>query len=103
MSEAPKIGLYGLAVMGQNLALNIAEHGFPIAVCNRSPSKVRNVFMIWTEYLNNNYYNYSFFVQFRSLQVDDAVKRAQEEGNLPLIGYKDVSIIFQHENIPARI
>lgn len=61
MAQQPVIGLFGLAVMGQNLALNIAEHGFPIAVCNRSPSK-----------------------------VDDTVKRAQEEGALPLVGYKDV-------------
>ncbi|KAM1398401.1 hypothetical protein ACFX2I_015858 [Malus domestica] len=28
------IGLAGLAVMGQNLALNIAEKGFPISVYN---------------------------------------------------------------------
>lgn len=34
------IGLVGLAVMGQNLALNIADKGFSIAVHNRSPSKV---------------------------------------------------------------
>lgn len=39
--SAPAIGLYGLGVMGQNLALNIADKGFKIAVCNRSPSKVR--------------------------------------------------------------
>jgi hypothetical protein len=39
-AEAPVIGLFGLAVMGQNLALNIASKGFQIAVCNRSPSKV---------------------------------------------------------------
>jgi 6-phosphogluconate dehydrogenase len=30
------IGLVGLAVMGQNLALNIADHGFPITVYNRT-------------------------------------------------------------------
>lgn len=36
----PQIGLYGLAVMGQNLALNIADKGIPIAVCNRSEAKV---------------------------------------------------------------
>ena len=30
------IGLIGLAVMGQNLALNIADHGFPISVYNRT-------------------------------------------------------------------
>ena len=35
-----KIGLVGLAVMGENLALNIEEKGFPIAVWNRSPDKV---------------------------------------------------------------
>jgi len=40
-ASAPVVGLYGLAVMGQNLALNIADKGFPIAVCNRSPEKVR--------------------------------------------------------------
>ena len=33
------IGLIGLAVMGQNLALNIADHGYPIAVYNRTTSK----------------------------------------------------------------
>jgi 6-phosphogluconate dehydrogenase len=33
------IGLIGLAVMGQNLALNIADHGFPISVFNRTASK----------------------------------------------------------------
>ena len=34
------IGLIGLAVMGENLALNIANHNFPIAVFNRTTSKV---------------------------------------------------------------
>jgi|TARA_B110000438_G_scaffold266981_1_gene281437 6-phosphogluconate dehydrogenase len=33
------IGLIGLAVMGQNLALNIADHGFRISVFNRTTSK----------------------------------------------------------------
>ena len=32
------IGLIGLAVMGENLALNIASRGFPIAVYNRTTS-----------------------------------------------------------------
>ncbi len=54
------IGLYGLAVMGQNFALNMAEHGFKVAVCNRSPSK-----------------------------VDMTVERAKAEGSLPLVGAKD--------------
>jgi 6-phosphogluconate dehydrogenase len=33
------IGLVGLAVMGQNLALNIADHGFQISVFNRTTEK----------------------------------------------------------------
>ena len=34
------IGLIGLAVMGQNLALNINQHGYKLAVFNRTTSKV---------------------------------------------------------------
>lgn len=52
-----RIGLAGLAVMGQNLALNIAEKGFPISVYNRTTSK-----------------------------VDETVDRADREGHLPLFG-----------------
>ena len=41
MSEGlSDIGLIGLAVMGQNLALNIADHGFKISVYNRTTSKM---------------------------------------------------------------
>lgn len=36
---AARIGVVGLAVMGANLALNIAEKGFPVAVYNRSPER----------------------------------------------------------------
>jgi 6-phosphogluconate dehydrogenase len=52
-----RIGLAGLAVMGQNLALNIADKGFPISVYNRTASK-----------------------------VDETVHRAHQEGQLPLNG-----------------
>ncbi|HJQ67785.1 MAG TPA: NADP-dependent phosphogluconate dehydrogenase [Blastocatellia bacterium] len=38
--ELAKIGMVGLAVMGENLALNIARNGYPIAVFNRDPAKV---------------------------------------------------------------
>ncbi len=40
MTKKAKIGLVGLGVMGENLALNIERNGFPIAVYNRSPDKV---------------------------------------------------------------
>ena len=39
MSQAD-IGLIGLAVMGQNLVLNMSDHGFAVAVYNRSTDKV---------------------------------------------------------------
>jgi 6-phosphogluconate dehydrogenase len=57
-----QIGLCGLAVMGQNLALNVAEKGFSISVYNRSFDK-----------------------------TEAAVKRAQKEGlGERLHGYEDV-------------
>ncbi|XP_051141112.1 6-phosphogluconate dehydrogenase, decarboxylating 2-like [Andrographis paniculata] len=59
-SKPTRIGLAGLAVMGQNLALNIAEKGFPISVYNRTTSK-----------------------------VDETVERAKAEGNLPVFGFHD--------------
>ena len=34
------VGLIGLAVMGQNLALNMADHGFRVAVYNRTAEKM---------------------------------------------------------------
>eukprot|EP00657_Telonema_sp_P-1_P010757 TRINITY_DN533_c0_g1_i1.p1 TRINITY_DN533_c0_g1~~TRINITY_DN533_c0_g1_i1.p1 ORF type:complete len:489 (-),score=205.38 TRINITY_DN533_c0_g1_i1:161-1627(-) len=40
------LGLIGLAVMGQNLVLNMNDHGYKIAVFNRTPSKV-------TDFMNN--------------------------------------------------
>jgi hypothetical protein len=40
MAEQCDIGLIGLAVMGQNLILNMADHGFTVAAYNRTTSKV---------------------------------------------------------------
>ena len=34
------MGLIGLAVMGQNLIMNVADHGFTICAFNRTVSKV---------------------------------------------------------------
>jgi 6-phosphogluconate dehydrogenase len=38
-----QVGVIGLAVMGKNLALNIADHGFSVSVYNRSPGKINEV------------------------------------------------------------
>src|ERR1019366_850919 len=40
MPTQSDIGLIGLAVMGENIALNIANHGFQISVFNRTVAKV---------------------------------------------------------------
>jgi len=55
------IGLFGLAVMGQNFALNMAQNGFKVAVGNRSLPKVKTT-----------------------------VERAKAEGNLPIVGCTSV-------------
>ena len=39
MTQQADIGLIGLAVMGQNLVLNMADNGYKVAVYNRSRSK----------------------------------------------------------------
>ncbi|HEX8137030.1 MAG TPA: NADP-dependent phosphogluconate dehydrogenase [Pyrinomonadaceae bacterium] len=39
-TKRAKIGMIGLAVMGENLALNIERNGYPIAVFNRDTKKV---------------------------------------------------------------
>jgi len=72
-----ELGLYGLAVMGQNFALNVAEKGFKISVCNRSPSK-----------------------------VDDCVRRAKEElGDKAdnLKGYKEIEDFISSLAKPRNI
>ncbi|HSG16232.1 MAG TPA: decarboxylating NADP(+)-dependent phosphogluconate dehydrogenase [Anaerolineae bacterium] len=40
MTQQADIGLIGLAVMGQNLVLNMDDHGYTVAVFNRTISKV---------------------------------------------------------------
>jgi 6-phosphogluconate dehydrogenase len=40
MANTAKVGLIGLGVMGENLALNIERNGYPIAIYNRTTEKV---------------------------------------------------------------
>uniref|UniRef100_A0A6T6LSJ9 6-phosphogluconate dehydrogenase, decarboxylating n=1 Tax=Timspurckia oligopyrenoides TaxID=708627 RepID=A0A6T6LSJ9_9RHOD len=75
MSATSEIGLVGLAVMGQNLALNIAEKGFNISVYNRSAQK-----------------------------TDETVERADREGlSDKLKGFHDVSEFVQSIQKPRKI
>jgi len=46
MTEQPPtadIGVTGLAVMGRNLARNLARHGYAVALHNRSPERTRSL------------------------------------------------------------
>ena len=52
MNHYSDFGLIGLAVMGQNLALNIADHGYKISVYNRTFSKTED-FLARNAYSNN--------------------------------------------------
>jgi 6-phosphogluconate dehydrogenase len=41
MTAASRFGVMGMAVMGQNLARNLAHHGIPVAVYNRTEARTR--------------------------------------------------------------
>jgi len=43
MAGSAELGLTGLAVMGQNLARNVARHGIPIAVHNRTAARTEEL------------------------------------------------------------
>ncbi|MGH3098697.1 MAG: NADP-dependent phosphogluconate dehydrogenase [Streptosporangiales bacterium] len=43
MAERAAIGVTGLAVMGRNLARNLARHGIPVAVHNRTSARTREL------------------------------------------------------------
>ena len=40
MAPSADMGLIGLAVMGQNLIMNVGDHGFTICAFNRTVAKV---------------------------------------------------------------
>ena len=60
--------------MAEHVFLNMAEHGFKVSVCNRSPAK-----------------------------IDTTVARAKAEGNLPLEGHKDIKEFVASLSVPRKI
>lgn len=52
MGNQADIGLIGLAVMGQNLVLNMSDHGYAVAVYNRSVDKVDDFLKSHPEHSN---------------------------------------------------
>jgi 6-phosphogluconate dehydrogenase len=61
MEAKADIGLIGLAVMGQNLVLNMCDHGYTVAVYNRTVSKV-------DEFLNDAGKGFTNLVGTRSIE-----------------------------------
>ncbi len=65
-NKKSRVGLIGLAVMGQNLALNIAEKGYDVSVYNRSTEKtIRTVKRALKEKLHHKlrgFHNFESFV-----------------------------------------
>ena len=49
MTELSRIGVTGLAVMGANLARNIARHGVPVAVHNRTAARTKEFMEAYAE------------------------------------------------------
>ncbi|HEY7775141.1 MAG TPA: NADP-dependent phosphogluconate dehydrogenase, partial [Kineobactrum sp.] len=76
------IGLIGLAVMGQNLVLNMANHGFPVAVYNRT-----------TEVM-------SAFVDGLSQEPDDKVWPGSRER---IAGYEHLTDFIASLQRPRRV
>jgi 6-phosphogluconate dehydrogenase len=69
------MGLYGLGVMGQNLALNVASKGFQISVANRGPER-----------------------------VDSCLSRAEKEGlEDKVVGFKDLKSFVESLEQPRRV
>ena len=72
--EMCDIGLWGLAVMGQNFALNMATHGYRVVVGNRSISKVAAT-----------------------------LERAKAEGDLPIVGADHAKEFVAHLKKPRKV
>ena len=71
MGNQADIGLIGLAVMGQNLALNINDHGFRVAVFNRTTSKI-------TRFLENEAANTDIIGAYSPEEFVAAIKRPRK-------------------------
>jgi len=56
------IGVYGMGVMGSNLALNFADHGFSVAVCNVTPDLTDKVLREHPHEQIKGYYDLKAFV-----------------------------------------
>ncbi|OJF75788.1 MAG: phosphogluconate dehydrogenase (NADP(+)-dependent, decarboxylating) [Treponema sp. CETP13] len=58
-----QIGVVGLAVMGKNLAYNIADHGFSVSVFNRTAEKTKKAINEYTGSNINGFFSIKEFVE----------------------------------------
>jgi 6-phosphogluconate dehydrogenase len=71
MNQQSDIGLIGLAVMGENVALNIESKGFPISVFNRTVSKV-------DDFMNGRAKGKKFFGAHSMKEFVDSLKKPRK-------------------------
>ena len=104
-----RIGLAGLTVMGQNLALNISQKGFPISVYNRTTSKVYET--VQRAKIEGKH---SFAWLLNSIQkpcdvimlvkagspVDQTIATLQTIATTPLVKTKSSKIALKQTNLP---
>ncbi len=93
------IGVIGLSVMGANLAMNIADHGFSISVYNRSREKTDNLLRDYHQDNLTAYYSPNEFVD--SLSNPKTIILMIEAGNpvdmvieqlIPLLNSGDIIV-----------
>ena len=100
-SQNPRadIGLIGLAVMGQNLVLNLSDHGFRVAVFNRTHHKTENFVAENSDRAIEGHENLASFVESieRPRRIILMIKAGQPvdsqiEALIPLLEQGDVII-----------
>ncbi len=112
MSDKAEIGLIGLAVMGQNLALNIAEKGHGIAVYNRTTAttekfvasdEARKYGVIGTKSLEELVASLKSPRRIILMVKAGAPVDAQIDGLLPLLDKGDIIIDGGNSHYPDTI
>ncbi|WP_230399648.1 NADP-dependent phosphogluconate dehydrogenase [Novisyntrophococcus fermenticellae] len=79
MRSKQNIGIIGLAVMGKNLALNIADHGYTVSVFNRSAKRTEEFLAKCVSTALKGYFTLEEFVQ--SLELPRKIILMVKAGN----------------------
>src|SRR5450759_160748 len=75
-TERHEIGMIGLGVMGRNMLLNMADHGFPVAGYDKDPGKVE---ALQKESAEHDIYSVANIKDFIGL-----IRKQHRSGRIPL-------------------